>query len=296
MKEVLQRYQDKYGTLKKENSPISPLVRPELDTSELLCNAGIPQYQHIFGISQWLVTSGRIDLTFAVSSLSRFSCAPRKGHLDMAKRIFGYLKKFPKKGYVIHPLPPKVDIPIESLKHDFGHQYDYFTEELDPRFPEPLLQELEINIFADADHGHDKTTGRSITGILAMVGSTPTTWSAKRQPCVQTSTFGSEFIALKKAVEGSITLRYHLRSMGVHVTAPTTIFVDNMGVILNSTNPASTLNKKPVALSYHFVREHFANNVINIIKIATDQNYADPFTKALNTTQFNAFFYAILRN
>ena len=93
-----------------------------------------------------------------------------------------------------------------DLKLDFGTQYSYFEEELDPRFPEPLLEELDLHVFRDADHGHDKVTGRSITGIIYVVGSTPVTWSSKQQAAVQTSTFGAKFTALKKAVEEVTTL------------------------------------------------------------------------------------------
>ncbi|MGH7954827.1 MAG: Ty1/Copia family ribonuclease HI [Gloeomargaritales cyanobacterium] len=131
---------------------------------------------------------------------------------------------------------------------------------------------------------------------MGIIGSTPVIWSAKRQSSVQTSTFGAEFLALKKAVEDAITLRYHLRSMGIKITKAANIYVDNMGVILNATNPGSTLNKKPVALSYHFTREHVANFIIAIRKIASEHNYADAFTKALNGKKFNDFFYELMRN
>ncbi|MGH3054901.1 MAG: reverse transcriptase domain-containing protein, partial [Gaiellaceae bacterium] len=167
--EVLKRYEAKYGTLKKENIPMSPNVRPELDASALLHTDGITHYQHVIGISQWLVTSGRFDIAFAVSSLSRFSCAPREGHLDLAKKLFGYLKRFPKKGYFVNAKSPIVTTKYEDIRQDFGNQYDYFTEEMDPRFPIPLLQELPITIFVDADHGHDKTSGRSITGLFSFI-------------------------------------------------------------------------------------------------------------------------------
>ena len=129
-----------------------------------------------------------------------------------------------------------------SLPNDFGNQYSYFCEDLDPRFPESLLQELDINIFVDANHGHDKITRRSITGLFDIVGSTLMMWSSKRQPSVQTLTFGSEFTALKNGVENAITLRYHLRSMGVPVTKHSVIYSDNMGLIINAKKPASTLN------------------------------------------------------
>lgn len=277
---------------------MSPKSHPELDDSKMLSPDDVKQYQHIIGVCQWLVVAGRFDLSYAVSSLSRFSSAPREGHLECARKIFGYLRKYPSRGYIINPSPPIFDLEYQSieLQQDFGGQYHYFKEDLDPRFPEPLLKELEINMFCDSDHGHDKVTGRSITGLIAFVGSTPILWDSKRQNCVQTSTFGAEFTALKRAVEKVVMIRYHLRSMGVKVSCPTSIWVDNMAVILNATNPGSTLNKKHVALAYHFVREHVANSIIDVRKIGSLDNFADPFTKALNSTEFHDFFYEIQQN
>jgi hypothetical protein len=84
--------------------------------------------------------------------------------------------------------------------------------------------------------------------------------------------------------------------MGVKAFKPTPIFVDNMSVVLNASNPGSTLNKKSVALLYHFVREHVANSVAKIRKIDSAGNYADPFTKALNSMDHNDFFYEVMCN
>ena len=298
VKEVLRKYQEKYGALAKENLPLRPKVKPELDDSPFVDEAKHKEYQHIIGVCQWLIVAGRFDLTHAVSSLSRFAAAPKEGHLELARRIFGYLKKYPKRGYAINPAPLKLDAEYEkvNVKLNFGNQYSYFTEEVDPRFPEPLFDEFDVHVFCDADHGHDQITGRSITGLFTVVGSTPTTWSSKRQSSVHTSTFGAEFTALKSAVEEAVMLRYHLRSMGIRVSKPTPIFVDNMSVVLNATNPGSTLNKKTVALSYHFVREHVANEVVEVRKIASTENFADPFTKALVSNDFHGFYHECMVN
>ena len=113
---------------------------------------------------------------------------------------------------------------------------------------------------------------------------------------MQTSTFGAEFTALKKAVEEAVMLRYYLRSMGIKVEDPTPIYVDNMSVVLNSTNPGRTLNKKNVALAYHFVREHVANKVVQIRKIGSEDNFADPFTKALTSPEFHGFYHECMIN
>ena len=90
------------------------------------------------------------------------------------------------------------------------------------------MKELQINIFTDANQAHDKITVKSITGLISYIGRTPIYWMAKRQGAIQTSTFGAEFCALKKAVEEAMTLRYYLRSMGVHVTKPSIIYAGNL--------------------------------------------------------------------
>ena len=149
------------------------------------------------------------------------------------------------------------------------------------------MNELPIYIFVDSNHGHDKRTGRSITGMIVSVGRTPIYWCSKRQGAVQTATFGAEFIALKKAVEEAITTRYWLKSMGVHVTKPTVIYGDNLSSITNCTQPSSQLKKKYLALAYHFCRENFSVGIISIRKIDTKDNFADPFIKALVSYEFH---------
>ena len=119
---------------------------------------------------------------------------------------------------------------------------------------------------------------------------------SKRQQTVQTSTFRAEFKALRTAVENTVMIHYYLRSMGVKVSKPSTIYADNEGVFLNSVSPASFLNKNFLALSYHFVQEHVANNVIKIVKINSKDNYADPFTKGMGVKKNGAFISNIMRN
>jgi hypothetical protein len=67
-----------------------------------------------------------------------------------------------------------------------------------------------------------------------------------------------------------------------------------MGVVLNASNPGSPLNKKSVALSYHFVQDHVANVVMEVRKIDTADNYADPFTIALTSNEHHRFFYEVM--
>eukprot|EP00957_Ditylum_brightwellii_P178420 13590377-Ditylum_brightwellii.AAC.1 len=100
---IFRKYQEKYGSVTKENLPIKPTARPEHK-----------EYQHIIGVGQWLVVSGRYDIMYAVSSLSRFSAAPIEGHLELARKLIGYLKKYPKRGYAMNHHQLNLDLKYEK--------------------------------------------------------------------------------------------------------------------------------------------------------------------------------------
>ena len=69
----------------------------------------------------------------------------------------------PRKKTVINPAPPTTtnDPNKDNEKFEqFGHQYQYFKEEGDPKSADDIINKLEITIFYDADHAHDLVTGR----------------------------------------------------------------------------------------------------------------------------------------
>ena len=80
---------------RKSRPPLEGGDHPELDTSELCDEHQTKQFQTLIGQLQWLISLGRFDIAVHVMSLSRFRAQPRKGHLDRAKRIVGYLLFLP---------------------------------------------------------------------------------------------------------------------------------------------------------------------------------------------------------
>ena len=69
-----------------------------------------------------------------------------------------------------------------------------------------------------------------------------------------------------------------------------------MSVVISASNPATTLNKKHIALAYHFVREHTSAQVVNIVKIDSEENFADPFTKGMSSGDHGDFYQELMRN
>ena len=106
-----------------------------------------------------------------------------------------------------------------------------------------------------SDHSGELTTRRSRTGFIIYPNSAPIYWFSKRQGSVETSSFGSEFIAMKQYCEYVQGLRYKLRMMGILVDLPTYIFGDNQSVFINTSKTNSTLKKKSASIAFHYVRE-----------------------------------------
>ena len=84
---IMDNFKRTFGEAPKQN--VTSPDHPELDESEYLDQGGITQYQSTIGALQWVVSIGRFDIQTAVMTLSSFRAAPRRGHLDRAKRIYG---------------------------------------------------------------------------------------------------------------------------------------------------------------------------------------------------------------
>jgi hypothetical protein len=176
---------------------------------------------------------------------------------------------------------PKID-EKRFVKQDWTEFYRDAQEPIPPNAPEPRGNSVVISCFVDADHAGDKITCRLHTGIILFVNHAPIIWYCEQQNTVETSTFGSEFVAARIAVEFIESLRYELRMFGIPIEGPTNVYCDNDAVVNNSTKPESQLKKKHNAIAYHRVREAVAANTIHIAKEPSETNIADMLTKCLS--------------
>jgi hypothetical protein len=88
--------------------------------------------------------------------------------------------------------------------------------------PEPVFDESSFKV-CDSDHVKCKATRRSHTGVILFVNKAPILWCSKQQNMVETSTFGSEFCAMKTAIDMIEGLWYKLRMMGIPMLGPTSV-------------------------------------------------------------------------
>ena len=81
---------------------------------------------------------------------------------------------------------------------------------------------------------------------------------------VESSTFGSEFVAMRIVRDLIVVLRYKLRMFGVPFDGPTYTMCDNQEVVNKMNLPQSTLGKKHNAVNYHVVWEAAADGKIMV--------------------------------
>jgi hypothetical protein len=151
-----------------------------------------------------------------------------------------------------------------------------------------LCHSTKLNLF------HDYTTRRAVTGVPHFLNATPNDWTSKRQPTIETATYGPEFSAARTATKQIMDLRYTLRMMGVYLDGPAWLFGDNEGVIKSSNLPHSTLKKRHNALSFHRVREAVARKVMYFLHIPDAGNPSDCLTKFLARAVSYPFVKAVL--
>ena len=269
--------------LSEAETPHTTSYRPELDVSPELMPRDSAYYQSLLGILRWIVELGRIDICQEVSMMSSHLAMPRKGHLAQVLHIFAYLRKY-------HNTELVYDLSDPVVEQDVFEQRDWTSsefgavqgkEEVPSNMSEPRGLGFVMCAKVDAEHASDMITRHSRSGFLVYLNCAPIYWWSKKQNSVESSSFGSKFIAMKQGCEYVRGLRYKLRMMGIPCEDPTFIYGDNQSVLVNTTIPNSTLKKKSQSITYHFVQEGAAWDEWRMTYINTQENEADLLTKQL---------------
>jgi hypothetical protein len=105
------------------------------------------------------------------------------------KCIYGYLAKMRHAAIHIKTVEPDYsDIP------DF--EYIWAKTVYEEMKPEDAKFVTMSHYYVDANLMHEVTTGTLVTGILHLVNKTPLEWYSKKQPTVETASYGCEFVGI----------------------------------------------------------------------------------------------------
>jgi hypothetical protein len=142
-------------------------------------------------------------------------------------------------------------------------------------------KEVDLRLFVDYDHSGEQFTRCSRTGCVIYLNMAPTMLFSRRQPNMESSVFGAEFVAVKDDIETYRGLHYKLRMMGVSLSGPTFVYGDNMSGVHNTQRPESFLKKKSNSIFYHAVRESPAMRESILGHVPCVENPSDICTKVV---------------
>lgn len=203
-------------------------------------------YRSAVGALMYLMTGTRPDIAYAVSVVSRKLENPSKSDVVQVKRIFRYLR---------------------------GTLDDGITYK-------PDENKNSLICYSDADHGGDKATGRSTSGVVCIYSGGAISWQSQRQATVAISTTEAEVVAASEAAREVVWLKRLLSDITNFSEIPE-IYVDNEAAIRLAQNPELHRRTKHIEIRHFFIREKVTNGEIVVSKISSEFQVADALTKAL---------------
>ncbi|GJR95730.1 putative ribonuclease H-like domain-containing protein [Tanacetum coccineum] len=206
-------------------------------------------YRSMIGSLMYL-TASRPDIQFAVSACSRHQVTPLTSNLNAVKKIFKYLKGQPKLG---------LWYPRDS----------------------PFVLEA----YSDSDYAGSHGDRKSTTGGCQFLGRRLISWQCKKQTIVATSSTEAEYVAAANCCGQVLWIQNQLLDYGFNFMN-TKIFIDNQSTICIVKNPVFHQRTKHIEIRHHFIRDANEKNLIQVLKIHTDENVADLLTKAFDGPRF----------
>ena len=149
-------------------------------------------------------------------------------------------------------------------------------------------QELKVIGYSDASYKSDYDDLKSTSGYIFMMAGGAISWKSVKQSLTATSTMQAEYIAVHEATGQALWLRNFLLELKVvdSVQRPLTISCDNAAAVFFAKNNKRSTASRNINVKYFAVRESIRDDEIEVIKIGTLSQLADPLTKALAVAPF----------
>ncbi|KAH9753253.1 Integrase catalytic domain-containing protein [Citrus sinensis] len=168
----------------------------------------------------------------------------------------------------------------------------YLEEDIYMQQPDGFIQKGQEHMvlgYTDSDFMSDKDSRKSTSGYVFTLGSGAISWRSVKQSCIADSTTEAEYVAASEAAKEAVWLRKFLQDLEVvpAVTAPLKLFCDNSGAVAQSKELRNHKKQKHIERKYHLIRDIVQRSDVEVSHIASQQNLADPFTKAIPGKPFN---------
>ncbi|GKA36885.1 zinc finger, CCHC-type containing protein [Tanacetum coccineum] len=149
-----------------------------------------------------------------------------------------------------------------------------------PSTPAEVKQMKEIP-YASTETGRDDL--RSQTRYVFVMNGGAVDWKISKQSTTMMSSTEAEYIVASEAAMEAIWICKFISGLGVvpNIDRPMDMYCENTGSITIADEPGVQKDAKHFRRKYHFIREVIQEDDIRILKVHTDNNLADLFTKPM---------------
>jgi hypothetical protein len=229
-------------------------------------------YRNLLGELVYPFVLCRIDISFGVSFLSRFSAAPHDEHYIALKGILKYLRKYKKWGIYYKRNRPRAHLPAGKI---------VFLPMPEGYRDIAIYANGRLYVLVDAAHATDKVKRRSVTGVAVMLRDAAIAYKSKLQPLIASSSTEAEFYSASDGAKMAIYMRSILEEMGLPQTEPTPIGIDNSAVIDIADKSAPTSRVRHVEIRFFQMQQFITDKLVQFFKVPGTSNAIDSATKPL---------------
>ncbi|KAK8536017.1 hypothetical protein V6N12_012679 [Hibiscus sabdariffa] len=146
------------------------------------------------------------------------------------------------------------------------------------------LFSLRASRHLSASFQTDKDDSRSQSGFVFRLNGGAVSWKSSKQDTVANSTTEAEYIAASEAAKEAVWIKKFITELGVvpSISDALELYCDNNGAIAQAKEPRSHQRSKHILWRFHLIREIVDRGDVEICKVHTDDNIADPLTKPLS--------------
>ena len=145
-------------------------------------------------------------------------------------------------------------------------------------------KELIVNGYVDARFDTDPDDSNSETGYVFLLNGGAVGWCSSKKSAAVGSTCEAEYIATSEVANEGVWMKKFISDLGVIPSAsgPMKIFCDNTGAIALAKESRFHKRTKHIKRRFNSILDQLKEGDMEICKIHTDLNIADPLTKPLS--------------
>nr|GFB03335.1 hypothetical protein [Tanacetum cinerariifolium] len=143
--------------------------------------------------------------------------------------------------------------------------------------------ELQVKCYCDAGFETDRDDTKSQTGYVFTLNGGAVVWKSFKQSTTAQHAAEAEYIVAAKPAKEAVWIRMFVDELGVVPSNnyPIEMNCDNTAAISMAKEPGIMKGARHFQRKFHYVRECVETGEIEMVKVHTDDNLADPFTNAL---------------